>query len=195
MVLLSRLDADQSLYVVERVSRGIYALCKLSPFAGLSALKAAASSTSVLDGSVKRASSGVGQVGDAWWKAAVSDCALPEVDGPTKRRRLEALNYVHVSMKRPRNSQFYGACSELPARDILPSQIRSEPASPAAQPTLDVPPEDCPAVPVEIAEPDPRQAMEMVRNQYLEALYISKVRDIALPRSSLYRGHILIVTQ
>jgi hypothetical protein len=154
-VLIARLDDARTLCAVERESRGLYALCQLGSWVNLHGLKAGAvvSKQDMHKLSEKGFPNAAAQ--------AAAPLAPPESSKYSKKKRL-AIEAIQSMVKRPSTS--------------LPTESQQSPAEPDSATTLQLP--------EQIADPLPQEEVatqltaaeifENVRNQYFEALYLSK---------------------
>lgn len=176
-VLVASLESEHSLSIVEKVAVGMYALCKLKPSVRPSELRASSASL------VREARSIVlpreeAQGGAPWWQAAAVHCGAPDGDFQRKRRRLNDIDNVHFSMRCPSYALQDTAITssqrlENVAKQVSPvstsPKLDEEPAS-----TVNHSSNEMSIMPA-VAEPDALYVLDMVRKQYLEALYISRV--------------------
>ncbi|KAL4905894.1 hypothetical protein BDW74DRAFT_167550 [Aspergillus multicolor] len=175
VVLIVRLSSDAGLYVIERVKRGIYSLSKLAR--GVEegdvrvAVKASSRRVNPLPPCTPRKQPDIVASGD-WWRMAQVDDPAPDLtlELPGKRAKV---NFV------------FGASSELAHHDERrkgATHVDRTERSPSVR-MLSVPPEfgDIAeaVVPGEIGEgickttQTPQELLDGLREQYLQALYIS----------------------
>jgi DNA replication regulator SLD3 len=156
MVLIARFDDSRTLCAVERESRGLYALCQLGSWVNFQGLKAEA----VVSKQDVQKMSETGFLGSAITQAAVP-LATPESSKYSKKKRL-AIEAIQSMVKRPSTSL---------ATDSQESPVEPAPATPQ------LPTEDgvAPLLQEEAAaQLSAAEIFENVRNQYFEALYLSK---------------------
>jgi hypothetical protein len=190
MVLVARSEHDLSLYVIERVSRGIYALCKLSSSADVDDMSVCASTLIPTDDHLDENGRDEACFPEPWWKVAVSRHDLPDNENARKRRRTAGVNGASICLKR---SSF-----ELQRENVtfeLPSPIRDTTqlvAPKAGRTTAQV---QYPVVDSEltnVSQPQPLDPLQMIREQYLEALYISKTSLAYFAKGPLSRARAML---
>ncbi|KAI9851804.1 MAG: hypothetical protein M1838_002662 [Thelocarpon superellum] len=109
-----------------------------------------------------------------WWENAVLDLDFPEPAHPAKRRKIDACGTVRFSMKPPVLSRV-DAITVLPAPTSLASPAMCiESHQPAPSPPGEA--------------PDASAVLEMVRSQYLDALYLSKTSLAYFAKGPLSRA-------
>jgi DNA replication regulator SLD3 len=156
MVLIAQFDDPRTLCAVERESRGLYVLCQLGSWVNFQGLKAEA----VVSKQDVQKMSETGFLGGAITQAAVP-LATPESSKYSKKKRL-AIEAIQSMVKRPSTSL---------ATDSQESPVEPAPATPQ------LPTEDGVAPPLQeeaAAQLSAAEIFENVRNQYFEALYLSK---------------------
>ncbi|RDW76418.1 uncharacterized protein DSM5745_06410 [Aspergillus mulundensis] len=177
VVLIVRLSSDGGLYVVERVKRGIYSLSKLAR--GVEegdvrvAVKASSQRVNSLPPCTPRKQPDVVSSGD-WWR-------LAQVDDPAPDLTLE------LPAKRAKVDFVFGASSELIDSDEqtkgATSMGHTERGSSYDVRMLSVPPEPGTTEAVASGEEGegigeatqtPQELLDGLREQYLQALYVSK---------------------
>lgn len=210
VVLIARLDADRSLYAIERVKRGRYALCKLGKWVDLEELRGAAILARSDATAGPKDESNPNDRSAQFGSAGQEKSAL-KASAAIKRRRLDDGSEKEVSIADLGNQR-----AELKTRKIIPGAVtktaandrEATPSGPESQAVRDIDPSPLQqGLPIQmtqtqqglVTEPmtqppnipaiefDPRDIFRMVQTQYLEALYMSKVRmhrDSGL--SSLY---------
>jgi DNA replication regulator SLD3 len=182
VILITRSEADRSLYAIEWVSRGIYAMCKLGGWVKEKALVGAA-----LSAKEERQPAIVNQdAGDndsTWWMSARANIPplpmpLPMSGTPTERAGDSAAAGVLFSMK----------CWKPKAPLETTRFLDSNPCSRGDQSIVNMI--------VQSPEPMERTAateqlaqdiFDMVRTQYFETLYISKASLAYFPKGPLSR--------
>lgn len=167
-VLIARLEKSGLLYAIERIREGIYALCKLGSWVTLKELRAAASvvcdDTSVAAGKELPVSSGCN-----WWESAA--LSVPGKFIPVKRQKLGNGADVRIMVTCPARPPQTG--TPAPLNTTIPVQIQDESVLDASwAPSSGV--ED--AQKLDKADDSTVDPFQMIRAQYLESLYISKVR-------------------
>jgi DNA replication regulator SLD3 len=155
MVLIARLDDARTLCAVERESRGLYALCQLGSWVNLQGLKAGAVVS-------KQGMHKLSELGtfNAVLQAAVP-FATPESSKYSKKKRL-AIEAIQSMVKRPSTS--------------LATESQESPTEPDSATSLQLPDQATVPPPQEevAAQLTAAEIFENVRNQYFEALYLSK---------------------
>ena len=154
MVLIARLDDGRTLYAVEREDRGLYILCQLGSWINLQQLRnTAVASKQDISKCIARNT------------ALSTDGAMPLVTHETskysKKKRL-AIEAIQSMVKRTTSSLLNESQPAASDQDTAPESQQG----PAA-----------PVLPIEdvVTQPTSVEIFETVRNQYFEALYLSKV--------------------
>ena len=164
MVLIARLDDARTLCAVERESCGLYALCQLGSWVDLQGLKVEA----VVYKQEMHKSSEKGLPGSEIPPLAIP-LATPESSKYSKKKRL-AIEAIQSMVKRPSTS----LASESQEPPIEPESSTAPEI--VKQITVPLPQEEV-AIQLTAAE-----IFENVRNQYFEALYLSKASFICIFR-------------
>lgn len=169
IVLIAELEEHGSLYAVERVQRGIYALCKLVDWLkvedlGESALKSLGCSSRP---ALRRRQNSSSK--SEWWSNAALEVHGAEPDTQLQVPKARPARNVQLCMQR---APIEHPTTEIEPRDKdLPNHERPE------DPVQDcivgdtLQPADCGAL-------LPEELYEMIRVQYQETLYISKVTTL-----------------
>lgn len=158
VVLIARLDDARALYAVERDARGLYAILRLGSWVDLQQLSAAAV---VSKQDLSRAARPP--------RASSITQALPmapESSTYSKKKRL-AIEAIQSMVKRPSNGM---STEPTPTESQLPTSI-VEPlveSGPTEELGINLPFNNA-------APPTANEIFETIRNQYFEALYLSKV--------------------
>lgn len=154
MLLIARLDDARTLFAVERESRGLYALCQLGSWVNLHVLKAEAVVSK--DEMHKLSEKGL----PVAVPRATVPLATPESSKYSKKKRL-AIEAIQSMVKRPSTS--------------LTTDSQESPVEPASATALPLT-ENVLASPSQevAAQLTAAEIFENVRNQYFEALYLSK---------------------
>jgi DNA replication regulator SLD3 len=157
VVLIAGLDDGRTLYAVEREERGLYVLLQLGSWVNLQQLRAAAvvSKPDLSKASEKQLEPGV--------IPPAIPLITPEVSIYSKKKRL-AIEAIQSMVKRP---------SSGPLTEAQPATTHVEPAQDSqSTEQLD---KGLPLDESDItAQPTASEIFENVRNQYFEALYLSK---------------------
>lgn len=156
-LLIARLDDARTLFAVERESRGLYALCQLGSWVNLRALKAEAVVSK--DEMHKLSEEGLPDTANP---QSTTPLATIESSKYSKKKRL-AIEAIQSMVKRPSIS--------------LTTESQESPVEPDSATTVhliaNVP---TPLIQEEAAtQLTAAEIFENVRNQYFEALYLSKV--------------------
>lgn len=165
IVLIAKLEREQSLYAVESVALRTYAICKLGIWVNIEDLRAAALVTRN-DSWVTWQDHGSPERGTEWWKPAILE-EDREKTQRAKRSRLMKSNGVLLLMKQ---SQCKGPQQSpiSPSPLLPPSQVVPHVELAHAPDVLSHPP---------MAGPTAQETREIIRTQYLEALHLSKVNS------------------
>ncbi|KAI9722279.1 MAG: hypothetical protein M1812_001751 [Candelaria pacifica] len=176
IVLIAKLETERSLYAVESVARGTYAVCKLANWLKIEELRAAAS-VARIESWPTRQDHGFSEQYTEWWRSAVSE-RTKEDSQRAKRRQITASNAVQLLMKQPKcrvQQQSPKASSPVSS----PSQINSNIE-------LSHAPDGC-NQPLK-AGPTAQETLEIIRTQYLEALHLSKTSLAYFAKGPLSRA-------
>ena len=189
-VLLSKLSGDQAFFVVERVAYRTYALCKLRPLVDVANLGAAATvSAARSEESTVRAKYGGSQPGGQWWNTASPDGNIAQLERAAKRGKTEETDDIKLAMKRPaymsQDKKTNPCFDPIGTTKIGGSSVEN------IQAELDVSQGSLASTHVAVtdcAKLDPQQALDTIRTQYLEALYISKTSLAYFAKGPLSRA-------
>jgi hypothetical protein len=162
MLLIARLDDARTLFAVERESRGLYVLCQLGSWVNLQELKAAAvASKQELPRMSDRGLVPLQLSTDSGPVPLIT----PESSKYSKKKRL-AIEAIQSMVKRPS----IGSLTESQVPVTEPeSGVDSDPRDKTSNDLFISPVDDI------AAPPTASEIFENVRNQYFEALYLSKV--------------------
>ncbi|KAI9875323.1 MAG: hypothetical protein M1830_008632 [Pleopsidium flavum] len=163
LVMVTELETDESLYAVERVRPGLYALCMLGSWVKIRDLHAAAlvardDSTSIKHKSLKLYGQG------KWWDSAALKLSEANREVTSKRPKIEVAGLVNLTMKPPISENFWKTYE----RPTIPTPLDSGAISGVPTST---------SGPGELqrnVEPYAQELFDMIRCQYLETLYLSK---------------------
>lgn len=169
-VLIAGLEEHGSLYAVERVQHGIYALCKLGDWVKLEGFQISTSGS--LD-CISRPASRWRQSGTSkgdWWSNAAIEVRGAGTDTQLRVPEARHVRNVQLCMQRP--------ASDLPPADFEPceKELLSHQDSEKLVQECVVTDEHQPG---DFGALLPEEVYEMIRVQYQEALYISKVTELA----------------
>ncbi|KAE9376907.1 hypothetical protein N431DRAFT_480052 [Stipitochalara longipes BDJ] len=170
MVLIARLDDARTLCAVERESRGLYALCQLGSWVNLQSLKVEA----VVSKQEMPKPPEKGTIGSAIPQAAIA-LATPESSKYSKKKRL-AIEAIQSMVKRPPPSLVtdYQESPTEPELSTTPQAVKESTV---------LPPQEEVTTQLTAAE-----IFENVRNQYFEALYLSKASLAYFAKGPLSRA-------
>ena len=163
--MVAALEAEGSLYAVERVRCGLYALCRLGDWVKVEALHAAALAARDYSTSAKHKPLDISG-GNSWWEGAAIRPFYVENSLRAKRVRARPSGSIQLKMR--------SALSHTPPKA---SQCRKTAVLPVPD-AVTAAPEPVPSglseqrcgVDISVEE-----IFETLRCQYLEALYLSKV--------------------
>ncbi|KAI9883545.1 MAG: hypothetical protein M1823_004687 [Watsoniomyces obsoletus] len=172
-VLVARLEVDGTLYAVERVRRGIYALCKIGAWVTFEELR---NVSSFVVPKQTQCSTGMMAKGDGC-KPSTSQSVVKKMEA--KRRKVEDDEVSQQTVPRPEEPSLEQIIQ--PASIQTPSQLMAELPS-----QLPIP--ETVESPSMIPEVDPREIYTMVQTQYLEALYLSKTSLAYFAKGPLSRA-------
>ncbi|KAL4874808.1 DNA replication regulator SLD3-domain-containing protein [Aspergillus karnatakaensis] len=179
VVLAVRLFSDGGLYVIERVKRGIYSLCKLDR--GIEegdirvALKAGSRQVSSGLPCTPRKAAGDGG-GDEWWRLAqVDDPAPSDAHGaPVKRAKVDfvfgVVSEPAVRDERRNGDSLVEAVDRSSSCDVRMVSVPPESHLPETVVSSEV---DATTQEQESTQ-SPQELLDGLREQYLQALYVSK---------------------
>ncbi|KAI9674696.1 MAG: hypothetical protein M1817_001599 [Caeruleum heppii] len=175
-------------YAVERVITGIYALCRLGSWVDIDQLGATAEQATWA--ARKRRAVRQHQDGVNWWETAVLDLALPESTHLSQRETTCRIDESQMVMGRPLQAEINEPVVKI--EDCDKEEEISLLQSPAAlafegvesAPAPDIAPLQDPTTP----EPDPQETFEMIRAQYLDALYLQKTSLAYFAKGPLSRA-------
>jgi DNA replication regulator SLD3 len=163
-LLIACLDPESLLYAVERVKRGVYALCRLCDWVKIGYLD---DSSNVAYTPVSRPTLAEQQDGSngEWWKAAVVGKDITQFTSPVKRPRLSmATPTPAVPKDQPAPSLQAGVNTDITLRSV--------------EPNMD-------SVEIQVSS---QQVFETLVQQYLEALYRSRTSLAFFAKGPLSRA-------
>ena len=164
-VLIAESAINDGLFAIERVQEGIYAMCRLGKWVTVNAIEQLhiiPVDTANLQKRQCHKQPRIRQ--NSWWSAAAIDFKSLSRYDPSKDAGFEKTREVRLCLQKPQ--QF----SNTPAQDtqeILPSIMQGQ-AEGSIRNTLQEAAQE--------AAQDPEEVLKMVRAQYQDALYTSKVR-------------------
>ena len=162
LVMVAKLEIEGSLYAIERVRCGLYALCRLGSWVNIEELRTAALASKNYTPPIMHNPLDV--FGEkTWWEGAA--IGPGDADEGLRAKRLKANSSDSITLK-----------MRLPVSQTLPqcgrNAVPHEPEALTAAPVLSTP-KSCEQP--DGAEVKPEELFDTVRCQYLEALYLSKV--------------------
>ena len=162
-VVIAEQDDNCTLCVVERVTRGTYTLCRLYEWVALSDFQVG---PRISKRSLSRYPRREDDLGDRWWKEAAVDIRYKIHQRYQEIQSSKGYTEIRLSMKPP-------TCS-IPKAEILKEQIPVEKVgTPDELQRIEknfAAPHSTGDIPMTIED-----VSNLVRTQYLESLYISKV--------------------
>lgn len=168
--MVSELESEGAYYAIERVRCGLYTLCKLGSWVNMKDLRASAL-IARSDGTTVKPNPPRPCGQTDWWNLAVIGPADAPREDVSKRLKTNDQLSIQLKMKPP-ISEVYPTTSKSRR---LSAAMESDTI--AGMPTL---PFSTPADLQEAFEPNAQEIFKMLRSQYLDTLYLSKVR-IARP--------------
>ena len=160
-VLIAESAINDGLFAIERVQEGIYAMCRLGNWVTVNAIEQLHIIPVDIANPQKRQCHKQPRIRqNSWWSAAVVDFKTPSKYDPSKDPGFKQTREVRLCLHKPQQ------CSNTPAQDTqeIPPSIMQGQAESSVRDTL------------QEAAQDPEEVLKMVRAQYQDALYTSKVR-------------------
>ena len=169
-VLIAQSAAYDRLFAVERVQEGVYAMCRLGTWVGVNMLEQLQTVSVDTARSQKRQRwEQLGLPGDEWWNTAAADFWSKDRDGQGKDSGVEKARGVRL-------------CLQMAQKEpTTPAQTTQE----ISQPVLQDQTEKVVTDMVVEAVQDPEEVFKMIRVQYQEALYASKVKHFSCPSPAI----------
>ena len=161
MVLIAESAIDDGLFAIERVQEGIYAMCRLGKWVTVHAIEQLHIIPVDIAKPQKRQCHKQPRVRhNSWWSAATVDLMSPSRHDPSNDPGFEKTCEVRLCLQKPQQ------CLNTPAQDTqeIPPSIMQDQAESSVRDTL------------QEAAQDSEEVLKMVRAQYQDALYTSKVR-------------------
>ena len=161
MVLIAESATKDGLFAIERVQEGIYAMCRLGKWVTVNAIEQLHTIPVGIANPQKRQGHKQPRIWqNSWWSAAAIDFKSPTRYDPSKDAGFKKTREVRLCLEEPQQ------CSNIPAQETqeIPPSIMQGQAESSVRDTLHE------------AAQDPKEVLNMVRAQYQEALYTSKVR-------------------
>ena len=158
--LIAQSAIDDALYAVERVQRGIYAMCRLGDWVTVNTLERIQTVPRDIVRQPKRRRQEQPELPQhEWWSTAAIGSRPENRYDQGKKLGVDKTRGVRLCLQRP------------PQKPIIPIQIVQDISLPALQDQTGKVMTDMVA---KVAQ-DPEEVLKMVRDQYQEALYASKV--------------------
>ena len=175
-MLISRLDTNGYLYAIERVTEGVYALCKLADWVTEHTIRALVRSCGeVMPPAVKvpRVCEAEREVGtDHWWMGARCDLSTRRPASTSRPRS------VRLSMKPSMARKQDSTVSELvPQSDLLVEEETQDTLEPPSTNNEEI----------NAAPPTIQEVLEPFRTQYLDSLYVLKTSVAYFAKGPLSR--------
>ncbi len=176
LVLISRLLPSGRLYAVERVQPSIYALCRLGDWVKEEELRVSHGQlflSGLEDSPIKNRKPSAGRGSSTWWSSTeIQKCDVHPPHTKSGERGIRARKLLRpcsdpgslAEAPSTSNKDVVAARSELGVADV-PYEV-NEPAIEPLEPAN--------------SEQAPEEVFEKLRVQYLDTLYISKVREICV---------------
>ena len=162
MVLIAELDWCSTLYAVEKVQTGIYALCKLCKWVKLdSFIGQTAHPSKIQDRSRKQTV----VENQEWWRSAAIEVKPVGDDLRPKRRRTDSHGHIQLSLKPPPVSVSQVAPTKVPRIENVQGML----STPNTRNSVENTPRK------DSLEINPKVVLSTVGIQYQEMLYLSKV--------------------
>ena len=161
MVLIAESAIKDELFAIERVQEGIYAMCRLGKWVTVNAIEQLHIIPVDIADPQKRRGHKQPRIGqNSWWSAAAIDFKSPTRYDTSKDPGFEKTREIRLCLKKPQQ------CPNTPAQDTqeIPPSIMQGQAESSVRDTS------------QEAAQGPQEVLNMVRAQYQEALYTSKVR-------------------
>ena len=165
-MVIAQQDSASTLYAVERIKPGIYTLCRLRDWVALEDFEVAPRISKKL---LSRHSQREDYTGDVWWKTAAVDIDHEDPQRYQETQKTKHCTKMRLSMKLP-------SCPILET-ETSEKHLSVKDASTLHEATcLETNPS---AVPIgDDNSTGIEDVLGLVRTQYLESLYITKVRAI-----------------
>ena len=165
-VLIAQSAADDRLFAIERVQEGVYAMCRLGTWVGVNMLEQLQTvSINPARPQKRQRREQLGLPGDDWWNTAAADFWSKDRDGQCKNSGVEKTRGVRL-------------CLQMAQKE---STTLAQTTQETSQPVLQDQSEKLVTEMVAEAVQDPEEVFRMIRVQYQEALYASKVRHFSCP--------------
>lgn len=165
-VLIAQSAADGRLFAIERVQEEVYAMCRLGSWVGVNMLEQLQTlSIDTARPQKRQRQEQLGLPGDEWWNTAAADSWSKGRDGQGKKSGVEKTHGVRLRLQMTEQ------------KPTAQAQTTQEISQAVLQETSEKVVTDM----VVEAVQDPEEVFKMIRVQYQEALYASKVRHFSCP--------------
>ena len=160
-VLIAQSAIDDGLFAIEHVQEGIYAMCRLGDWLNLNTLERLQTvPVDIVRPQKEQLQEQPGLPADKWWSTAAINLRPEDRNDRSKKSGVEKTSAVRLCLQ---------TTQQNPTTLVHVAQDISQPVSQSQTGNLV-------ADTVEEAAQDPEEVLRMVRAQYQEALYASKVR-------------------
>lgn len=169
-VLIACSDFNDSFYAVEAVQSGIYALCRLGNWVthqDIQRLRAMSLENMLPRGNITHEQVNVSS--NNWWRSAAVFASHSRRDYEEQKRKCAKIENFRLCLKTP--------AIKIPQLDSVTPKILPEAAQEQVPFTLDDMQESVP----QDTPQEPNEVLDMIKAQYQEALYVSKVKDFSCP--------------
>ena len=162
-VLIAQSTIDDRFYAIERAETGVYAPCRLSKVVTLQSLEQLQSET-CRSGSPQTTQNlfRSGQPAGEWWRAAAIQSVVP---GQEQQHSRTGIHKIRDRLCLQRSVPTVTPNSQSSGQNSTPLLVNSEKVLENM---------------VDEASPEPEEILSMIKSQYLEALYASKVRKLSI---------------
>ena len=170
-VLIAQSAIDDGLFAIEHVQEGIYAMCRLGDWVSLSTLERLRTiPVDIVRPQKKQRQEQPGLPANKWWNTAAIDLSPENRNGRSKKSCVEKTSAVQLCLQTTQQ------------KPTTLAQVAQDISQPVSQDQTGNTVTDM----KEEAAQDPEEVLRMVRAQYQEALYASKVRLFCCTNS----GHV-----
>lgn len=163
-VLIAESAADDGLFAIERVQEGVYAICRLCNWVGVNMLEQLQTvPIGIVRPQKRQCQEQLELPGDGWWKTAAIDFWSKDRDGQDKKSGVGKTRGVRLCLQMAQQ------------KPTSQAQIAQEISQPMLQDQTENAMTDMVVEPVQ----EPEEVFKMIRVQYQEALYASKVMHVS----------------
>ena len=164
MVLIAQSAINDALFAIEHVEDRIYAMCRLGKWVTVKTLQQLHNvPIDIVRPRKRQPQEQPGLPGDKWWSTAAIDFNPENRYDQGKESGVEDTRAVRLCLQPAQQ------------KSAAPAQITQEISQPVLQPVLQDQTENIMTDVVEAAAQEPEEVFRMIRVQYQEALYTSKV--------------------